>query len=194
MNRSRLICILERFTTAFGQAAFLNLIVANVGALARRVDRLETKQFFISSQISIATLVDRPDVALMVTELRLKMPEPMSAWTVPTPPLQVFGPQLPEAQSRSSGASNFRRRGIETHFSRWNQSETHDIIVGLALAPSVCNNRVILYTITRNWDRKRQWALRNWHCIVSLSFARLLQHEVWSRLLLQTTTRDVIRA
>ena len=107
MNRPRLICTLERFTASFGQSVFLTLIAANVGAFARVVDCLETKQFFILSQSCIATFVDRPDVALMVTELRLNLSEPMSAWTVPTPPLQVFGPQLPEAQSLSSGESIF---------------------------------------------------------------------------------------
>ena len=105
VNRPRLICTLERFTASFGQSVFLTLIAANVGALARVVACLET--FFILSRSCIATFVDRPDVALMVTELRLNLSEPMSAWTVPTPPLQVFGPQLPEAQSLSSGESIF---------------------------------------------------------------------------------------
>ena len=108
VNRPRLICTLERFTASFGQSVFLTLIAANVGALARVVDCLETKQFFILSRSCIATFVDRPDVALMVTELRLNLSEPMSTWTVPTPPLQVFGPQLPEAQSLSSGESIFK--------------------------------------------------------------------------------------
>ena len=107
VNRPRLICTLERFTASFGQSVFLTLIAANVGALPRVADCLETKQFFILSHSCIATFVDRPDVALMVTELRLNLPEPMSAWTVPTPPLQVFTPQLPEARSRSSGESIF---------------------------------------------------------------------------------------
>ena len=107
VNRPSLICTLDRFTASFGQSVFLHLIAANVGALARVVDFLQAKQFFILSQSCIATFVDRPDVALVVTELRLNLPEPMSTWTVPTPPLQVCEPRSPEAQSRSSGQSIF---------------------------------------------------------------------------------------
>ena len=105
MNRPRLVCALDRFTASFGQSVFLHLIAANIGAFARVVDFLEMKQFFILSQSCIATFVDRPDVALVVTELRLNLSEPMSTWTVPTPPLQVFEPRSPETQSRSSGQS-----------------------------------------------------------------------------------------
>ena len=107
VNRPRLTCTLDRFTASFGQSVFLHLIAANVGAFARVVDYLETKRFFILSLGCIAIFVDRPDVALVVTELRLNLAEPMSAWTVPTPPLQAFEPQSPEAQSRSSGQSIF---------------------------------------------------------------------------------------
>ena len=107
VNRPRLVCALDRFTASFGQSVFLHLIAADVGALARVVDYLETKQFFVLCQSCIATFVDRPDVALVVTELRLNLSEPMSTWTVPTPPLQAFEPRSPEAQSRSSGQSIF---------------------------------------------------------------------------------------
>ena len=64
----------------------------------------------------------------------------MSTWTVPTPVRRLgkgSGPQLPEAKSPSSGESIFEEE-YDNEFSRWGQSETHDIIVGLALALSEC--------------------------------------------------------
>ena len=107
VDRPSLSCSLERFTASFGASAFLKYIAANAGALARVVECLETKHFFLLSRCCIAIFVDRPDIALLVTEYRLNLSEPMSTWTVPTPPVQILDEQQPVAQSISSGESIF---------------------------------------------------------------------------------------
>ena len=63
LNRPSLSCSLERFTASFGVSDFLNFIAAHAGVLARVVECLETKLFFLLSRCCIAIFVDRPDIA-----------------------------------------------------------------------------------------------------------------------------------
>ena len=112
VNRPALVCSLDRFTVSFRCSLFLELVATQCSLLARVVDYLDGRQFFLLTRCCIAVFVDRPDVALMLTEMRLNLSEPMSSWTVPTPPLQVMavaqqGGQAPDDLSISSGASIF---------------------------------------------------------------------------------------
>ena len=112
VNRPALICSLDRFTASFRCSLFLEWVATQCSLLARVVDFLDGRQFFLLTRCCIAIFVDRPDVALMLTELRLNLSEPLSSWTVPTPPLQAMTDaqpdgQAPDAPSVSSGASIF---------------------------------------------------------------------------------------
>ena len=85
----KLHCSLARFTASFRSTEFLDKIWRQFEFSTFVMRHLDWKQFFLFARCCLATFVDRNDVALAVTEDRMQLAVPLSAWTVPTPPVQM---------------------------------------------------------------------------------------------------------